>query len=190
MLIYTDLSPENCLFGYSMSINAISQLIIVSGSSHIVQLLLQHMADPDASTTNGYTPLHIAAREVLAGVRSRLQINNSHLLMDKKLKGFTPLHVAAKYGSLEVAKLLLQRRALPDEGVTPLHLAAQEGHAILINTLFNKYSLSLFQSGLTPLHLAAQEDRVNAAEVLVKHGANLDHQTKVRTRMCTLAYIL
>lgn len=29
-------------------------------------------------------------------------------------KGFTPLHVAAKYGSLEVAKLLLQRRAPPD----------------------------------------------------------------------------
>lgn len=29
-------------------------------------------------------------------------------------KGFTPLHVAAKYGSLEVAKLLLQRRASPD----------------------------------------------------------------------------
>lgn len=38
---------------------------------------------------------------------------------------------------------------------------------------------SVLQSGLTPLHLTAQEDRVNAAEVLTKHDANLDQQTKV-----------
>lgn len=37
----------------------------------------------------------------------------------------------------------------------------------------------MLQSGLTPLHLAAQEDRVSAAEVLTKHDANLDQQTKV-----------
>lgn len=35
------------------------------------------------------------------------------------------------------------------------------------------------QSGLTPLHLAAQEDKVNVAEVLLNHGADIDPQTKV-----------
>ena len=35
------------------------------------------------------------------------------------------------------------------------------------------------QSGLTPLHLAAQEDKVNVAEVLLNHGAEIDPQTKV-----------
>lgn len=47
----------------------------------------------------------------------------------------------------------------------------------------------MLQSGLTPLHLTAQEDMVNAAEVLAKHDANLDQQTKVQTNthicMCT-----
>lgn len=35
------------------------------------------------------------------------------------------------------------------------------------------------QAGLTSLHLAAQEDKVNVAEILTKHGANQDAQTKV-----------
>lgn len=43
----------------------------------------------------------------------------------------------------------------------------------------------MLQTGLTPLHLAAQEDRVNAAEVLAKHDANLDQQTKVQTHTHT-----
>lgn len=35
------------------------------------------------------------------------------------------------------------------------------------------------QSGLTSLHLAAQEDKINVADMLIKHGANKDAQTKV-----------
>ena len=52
-------------------------------------------------------------------------IDRSHVLFILQLsvntlvfplqKGFTPLHVAAKYGSLDVAKLLLQRKALLDD---------------------------------------------------------------------------
>lgn len=38
------------------------------------------------------------------------------------------------------------------------------------------------QSGLTSLHLAAQEDKVNVADMLIKHGANKDAQTKVQQR--------
>ncbi len=41
------------------------------------------------------------------------------------------------------------------------------------------YDFFFFQSGLTPLHLAAQEDKVQVAEILVKHDANVDQQTKV-----------
>lgn len=45
------------------------------------------------------------------------------------------------------------------------------------------------QSGLTPLHLAAQEDKVNVAEVLLNHGADVNPQTKVE-HMLILAFFL
>lgn len=34
------------------------------------------------------------------------------------------------------------------------------------------------QNGLTPMHLAAQEDRVQVAEILIKHGSATDTSTK------------
>lgn len=49
---------------------------------------------------------------------------------------------------------------------------------------------SMLQTGLTPLHLTAQEDRVNAAEVLCKHDANLDQQTKVQAQKQLITYDL
>lgn len=49
-----------------------------------MQLLLQHMAHPDAATANGHTPLHISAREgqlETAGVL--LEAGASHSLVTK-----------------------------------------------------------------------------------------------------------
>ncbi|CAG06539.1 unnamed protein product [Tetraodon nigroviridis] len=170
------------------------------GKQDIVQQLLANGASPDATTSSGYTPLHLAARE---GHRD---------------KGFTPLHVAAKYGNMEVANLLLQKNACPDaagkngytplhiaakknqmeitttlleygaptntvtrQGITPLHLAAQEGNIDVVTLLLARDAPVNVgnKSGLTPLHLAAQEDKVNVAEILVNHGATLDPETKL-----------
>lgn len=51
---------------------------------------------------------------------------------------------------------------------------------------YDNLVLCMLQSGLTSLHLAAQEDRVSAAEVLAKHDANVDQQTKVQSPRCTM----
>lgn len=46
------------------------------------------------------------------------------------------------------------------------------------------------KNGLTAMHLAAQEDHVPVAEVLVKHNAQIDPQTKVRESFAASILIL
>lgn len=58
------------------------------GKTDIVQLLLQHMAHPDAATTSGYTPLHISAREGQVETAAvLLEAGASHSLATKVSRG-------------------------------------------------------------------------------------------------------
>lgn len=67
---------------------------------------------------SGRTPrlvlVPFVARSVLAALPADARVADSPPFPPALQKGFTPLHVAAKYGSLDVAKLLLQRRAAAD----------------------------------------------------------------------------
>ncbi|KAF6733817.1 Ankyrin-2 [Oryzias melastigma] len=111
-----------------------------------------------------------------------LEAGASHSLATKK--GFTPLHVAAKYGSLDVAKLLLQRRALLDDagknGLTPLHVAAhydnQEVALLLLDKGASPHATA--KNGYTPLHIAAKKNQTNIALALLQYGAETNVLTK------------
>ncbi|XP_077576055.1 uncharacterized protein ank2a isoform X3 [Stigmatopora nigra] len=172
------------------------------GSLDVAKLLLQRKALPDDTGKNGLTPLHVAAHYDNQEVALLLLDKGASPHATAK-NGYTPLHIAAKKNQTNIARALLQYGAetnvLTKQGVSPLHLAAQEGHAEMASLLLDKGAhintatkvweiiafkadlrcLFVLQSGLTPLHLTAQEDRVSAAEVLAKHGANLDQQTKL-----------
>lgn len=69
----------------------------------------------------------ILTEEAVIGIKILLTF------VDAIQKGYTPLHLAAKYGSTEVARLLLLQDninvdVLAKNGLTPLHVATHYGN--------------------------------------------------------------
>uniref|UniRef100_A0A4W6GAH1 Ankyrin 2a, neuronal n=1 Tax=Lates calcarifer TaxID=8187 RepID=A0A4W6GAH1_LATCA len=161
------------------------------GQVETAAVLLEAGASHSMATKNGYTPLHIAAKKNQTNIAlALLQYGAETNVLTKQ--GVSPLHLAAQEGHAEMASLLLGKGAHVNTATKVTH--EHRHNLILSDTCFNLVQmlylslrmqgvdnsvLHVLQSGLTPLHLTAQEDRVSAAEVLAKHDANLDQQTKL-----------
>uniref|UniRef100_A0AC35TMG7 ANK_REP_REGION domain-containing protein n=1 Tax=Rhabditophanes sp. KR3021 TaxID=114890 RepID=A0AC35TMG7_9BILA len=83
------------------------------GNADIVSLLLENRAEPNATTKDQYTPLHIAAKEGQEDVVQILLKFGANKALTTK-KGFTPLHLATKYGNAAVARLLFEKKTPVD----------------------------------------------------------------------------
>ena len=90
----------------------------------------------------------------------------------------TPLHWAARAGSMQCARILLERGALVNPlnkaRRTPLQLAAETNQADIIR-LLTRHGADLNtqdRKGRTPLHRATYEGCVEAAEALLEVGAD------------------
>uniref|UniRef100_A0A674P0J3 Ankyrin 3 n=1 Tax=Takifugu rubripes TaxID=31033 RepID=A0A674P0J3_TAKRU len=99
-------------------------------------------------------------------------------------KGFSPLHVAAKYGKMEVASLLLHKRAAPDaagkSGLTPLHVAAHYDNQRVALLLLDQGASphSAAKNGYTPLHIAAKKNQMDIGTTLLEYGADINAVTR------------
>ncbi|KAF2247477.1 ankyrin repeat protein, partial [Trematosphaeria pertusa] len=86
-------------------------LAVESRGEPMVQLLLEHHADPCLSNRWGLTALHVACYEGSAAL-TRLLLKQSTIKVDKTDNfGWTPLHYAAQTDSKAVAELLLAHGA-------------------------------------------------------------------------------
>ncbi len=116
-----------------------------NGNVELLQILMKHGSDPDASLPDG-SGLHAAARlikpqsiqvaEILVKSGANIDLANGHT-------GSTPLHEAVKVNHLEMVDFLLNNGAkcdIPDKasGRTALHLAASNGRLDIVEKLISK----------------------------------------------------
>jgi ankyrin repeat protein len=162
--------------------NGLTALHVASRRSRpdIMQLILSHNAEVDALDNGGSTPLHLAIPETrLAVSKPYLEVAREavQLLLKHGAKvnlqnhmGRTPLHRASQRGHLNIIPLILDHGAdvdAPDgDGSTPLHLAISEIPPELGTVPFISEASKL----------EAKLDAVASAQLLLRHGANINLQ--------------
>ncbi|XP_068126488.1 receptor-interacting serine/threonine-protein kinase 4 [Hyperolius riggenbachi] len=115
------------------------------GHLNIVKLLAkQYKADLNAQTSDGRSPLHLAAQRgqyrvarMLVELGCNVNIPNAHLK--------TPLHIAAETGHTSTARLLIHHganvNAVTREGLTALDLASHNRHFSTVKLLDDKSTI-------------------------------------------------
>uniref|UniRef100_A0A7N6F6N4 Ankyrin 1, erythrocytic b n=1 Tax=Anabas testudineus TaxID=64144 RepID=A0A7N6F6N4_ANATE len=139
---------------------------------------------PCFSLQNGYTPLHIAAKQNQMEVASCL-LQNGASPNSESLQGITPLHLASQEGRPDMVALLISKQANVNlgnkNGLTPLHLVAQEGHVGIADTLV-KQGASVYAAsrmGYTPLHVACHYGNIKMVKFLLQQQAHVNSKTRM-----------
>lgn len=142
---------------------------------------------PDVQSSDGTTPLHIAARErhaacvdLLCMAARRGAVN----CVDKRR--LTPLHCAVNSSALDVVRTLLRHDADPNvrdrDGLAPIHYAAaatrppQFSHCGIVDLLIaHSANVSIPDNQCrTPLHLAAAVGNSSLIRQLLSAGADIN----------------
>lgn len=176
MLLVEGVDPDEPPFGrWGTALGAACH----AGHGDVVELLVEHGADVETSSSEGLTPLHLAA-ETIGGRLMSMLIDNSKedIINRRSFDGWTALHCAARSGKEETVQLLLDRGAdvlaVDKEDLTPLDAALSQGREEIVQLLVN-YGAdvdALHGKYGTRLHHAARSGDERAVRILLKVGAD------------------
>ncbi|GAA5957213.1 hypothetical protein JCM21900_004690 [Sporobolomyces salmonicolor] len=95
----------------------------------------------------------------------------------------TSVHIAANVGRVDVVEWLIDEGHEDAEisrdiaGETVLHIAAARGHVEILGLYLSRYRFVVDwvnSRGMTPLHTVAMQGQLEAAQILLDHGADLN----------------
>ena len=146
----------------------------------VVQSLLRHGADVNASGMWGMTPLLFASCWAQPELVRRLLEHGADMSAKDEVEGSTSLHLAVGERQLEIVRTLLKNDAdiniRDNDGWTPLHLVSNSGHVDVVRFLLNHGADPKARNSYqqTPLHLASYQGNLEIARLLLEHGAEVD----------------
>jgi quinoprotein dehydrogenase-associated probable ABC transporter substrate-binding protein len=171
---------------------------IIGNDASRVALLIEKGADVNVRDSNGYAPLHSAARNRNSPIVALLAKNKADVNA-RDGDGFTPLGYAISRNHVPTIEMLLKAGARVDEpsggGITPIVLALSDGRYYAAKSLIDHgadVNLASGAEGITPLMAAATQITAQTrqthvtqgpapialADELIKKGANLNAVSK------------
>jgi ankyrin repeat protein len=161
-------------------------LIRAATSFEKTKLLIDAGANVLVKTESGRTPLSLAARKYGNSKTVKLLLSKGANAKERNPRGLNPIQVAAACGDLDSVKLLVEAGADVNDftavsGVdelsvrTPLGWAAYRNDVPMVRYLLERKADPNKETPRgTPLTFAAWQNSVQAAEVLLAHGAKVD----------------
>ncbi len=141
-------------------------------------------------STHGYTPLHQATIGGHGEIIGLLIEHGADIEQTDKL-GYTPIHISVYVNQDKAFRVLFNAGAniyaLSEDSDNILHAAALNPSSKMSFIFNNKKAFDKVKpmidcknkSGSTPLHCSARSGNVEAVELLIKHGANIEEGTGI-----------
>ncbi|RDW62024.1 hypothetical protein BP6252_11457 [Coleophoma cylindrospora] len=161
-----------------------------NGNFRVVKFLVEHQAEVNMKTDDGFTPLYIASQNGHIEVVKFL-VEHQAEVNTKTDDGSTPLYVASRNGYIEVVKFLVEHQAevvkflvehqaevniKTDDGSTLLYIASQNGYIEVVKFLVEHQAEVNTKAGggFTPLCVASENGHVEVVKFLVEHQAEVN----------------